>query len=116
MAQYEYYDVDEYKRYIVKRATRKVLYNSNNIQTQDLIAILNDYFDDAYRIIVKWRKLKNDEEFISQKWDKEITDFIVNSYLTMGDDTLNSISINGVNKSYRISPEGQLKSSIPQII
>lgn len=116
MASYEYGDKDEYKKYIVKRAKTKLLYKSNDVDTKDLTAILNDLFDDAYNIIVRWRKLKTDDEFLSQKWDKEITEYVVNSYITMGDETLNSISVNGVSKNYRITPEGQLKSSIPQVI
>ena len=116
MSKYEYYDKDEYKTYIVKRATSRILYKSNEIPNEDFTAVLNSLFDDAYNIIVKWRKLKTDDEFLSQKWDGEITDFIIDSYRTMGDETLGSKSINGVNKVYRISPESKLKSKIPQVM
>lgn len=116
MPRYEYIDKDDYRDYIVKRAQTRLLYKSNEVSNKDLVAVLNGFFDDAYNIIVKWRRLKTDDEFLSQKWDDEITEFVVDSYRTMGDETLNSKSINGVNKSYRINPTSKLKSRIPQVV
>lgn len=116
MANYEYLDKDEYRTYIVKRAKATLLYRSNLADTKELTTILNYLFDDAYSIIVKWRKLKTDDEFLSQKWDGEITDYVVDSYRRMGDETLESSNINGVNKKYKISPEGRLKTRIPQVM
>lgn len=114
MARYEYSDIDEYGDYIVDRAKDRLLYKSNMTDSSKLRAILLDLFKDAYNIIKKWRKLDKDDEFLSQKWDTEITDFVLNSYRRMGDETLESSNINGINKKYRISPEAKLKSEIPQ--
>lgn len=116
MPRYEYFDIDEYRDYVVDKAKIKLLYKSNDTSNNDLTAVLNDLFDDAYRIIVKWRRLKTDDEFLSQKWDTEIINYVVDSYRTMGDETLRSKNINGVSRSYRISPEAKLKTSIPQVI
>lgn len=116
MANYEYLDIDEYRDYIVGKAQTKLTYNSNITKSDSLTAILNDLFDDAYNIIVKWRKLKTDDEFLGQKWDTEITNFVVDSYRTMGDETLKGFSVNGISKDYRNTPEGRLRSSIPQIM
>lgn len=116
MASYEYSDIEDYQTYIVGRAKRKLLYESNMEDSKNLKAILNDLFTDAYNIIKKWRKLKNDNEFFEQKWDSEITDFVVNSYRVMGDETLAASSINGVSKTYKLSPEAKLKTSIPQVM
>lgn len=116
MAIYEYLDKDDYRAYIVKRAKTTLLYKSNLTDTKELTTILNYLFDDAYSIIVKWRKLKTEDEFLSQKWDSEITDYILDSYRVMGDETLESSNINGVNKKYKISPEARLKTRIPQVM
>lgn len=116
MAAYEYYDIEEYQKAIVKKAKRQILYKSNMTDSTELTAILNDFFTDAYKIIVNWRKLKEDDEFLSQKWETEIVTFIVDSYRVMGDETLSNVSINGINKTYRISPTAKLKSSIPQVM
>jgi hypothetical protein len=114
MASYEYSDIDEYKSYIVGKAKTKLLYKSNMIDSDNLTAILNDLFTDSYNIIKKWRHLKKDDEFLSQKWDTEIVNFVVESYRVMGDENLATISANGISKGYKISPEAKLKSSIPQ--
>ena len=114
MAKYEYSDIDEYGDYIVDRAKNRLLYKSNMTDSSNLRAILLDLFKDAYNIIKKWRKLKDDDEFLSQKWDTEITDFVTNSYRRMGDETLASSTMNGIAKTYKISPEAQLKASVPQ--
>lgn len=114
MAVYEYSDIEEYGEYIVSKAKIKLLYRSNMADDKSLKTILLDFFTDAYNIIKKWRKLKNDDEFLSQKWDAEIIEYVCNAYRRLGDETLASSNINGVNKSYKISPEAKLKSSIPQ--
>ena len=114
MASYEYTDIEEYRTYIVERAKTKLLYRSNNVRSDDLDAILSDFFDDAHRIIVNWRHLKEQDEFLSQKWDAEITDFVVDSYRTMGDELMAGTSVNGISKTYKISPVARLKSRIPQ--
>lgn len=114
MAKYEYSDIDEYGDYIVDRAKGRLLYKSNMTDSSNLRTILLDLFKDAYNIVKKWRKLKTDDEFLSQKWDTEITDFVCNSYRRMGDETLASTNINGISKTYQISPEARLKSEIPQ--
>lgn len=116
MASYEYYDLDEYKKYIVKRAQTQLLYKSNMTSSSELTAILNYLFDDAVNIVKDWRRLKTDDEFLSQKWDKQITQYILDAYRIMGDENLNSSNINGINKNYRISPEAKLKTSIPQVV
>lgn len=116
MASYEYLDIDEYKGYIVGKATDKLLYKSNISKNDDLTNILSDFFDDAYRTIKNWRKLKIDDEFLSQKWDSEIIDFVVDSYRALGDELIGEKTVNGVRKVYAINPLARLKSRIPQCI
>ena len=114
MASYEYLDIEEYRDYIVGRAKTKLLYRSNNVDNADLTKTLSDFFDDAYRTIKNWRKLKTEDEFLGQKWDAEITDFVVDSYRTMGDELMSSTSVNGISKSYKMNAMTRLKSRIPQ--
>lgn len=116
MARYEYTDIEEYRSYIVGRAKTKLLYRSNNVDNADLVDILSDFFDDAHRMIVNWRKLKTEDEFLSQKWDAEITDFVVDSYRTMGDELLDNTSVNGISRTYKINASARLKSRIPQVM
>lgn len=117
MAKYEYLDIDEYGEYIVDEAELRIIYKSNMTKgDKNLRAILLALFKDAYNIIKKWRHLNDLDEFLSQKWDSEIIEFVVNSYRRMGDETVASSNINGVSRSYQITPEAKLKSSIPQCI
>lgn len=116
MANYEYLDIEEYRDYIVKRAKNKLLYRTNVTDNAGLTSLLNDLFDDAKNIIVNWRKLKTDDEFLSQKWDAEITNFIVDSYNMNGDELLSSDTANGIIKAYKVSATERLKRSIPQRI
>ena len=115
MARYEYLDIEEYRDYIVGKAKTKLLYRSN-MTDSDVSAILFDFFTDAYNIIKNWRKLKTDDEFLSQKWDTQIIDFVVDSYRMMGEENLAASSMNGISRTYNLSPEARLKSRIPQII
>lgn len=114
MASYEYTDIDEYGDYIVDRAKTRLLYKSNTTDKKELNTILLALFNDAYNIVKAWRHLKTDDEFLSQKWDTQLTEYVISAYQRMGDETLASSNINGVNRSYKISPEAKLKSSIPQ--
>lgn len=114
MASYEYLDIEEYRDYIVSKAKTKLLYRSNINNTEELTSLLNDLFDDAHRTIVNWRKLNTEDEFLSQKWDAEIINYIVDAYRAMGDELLASDTANGIIRAYRISPLAKLKSSIPQ--
>ena len=114
MASYEYLEIEEYRDYIVGRAKTKLLYRSNNVDNASLVGVLSDFFNDAYNIIVKWRKLKSDDEFLAQKWDTEITDFVVDSYRAMGDELVSGTSINGITKTYKINPTARLRSQVPQ--
>lgn len=116
MANYEYLDIDEYREYVVGKATTKLLYRNNSIQSDALTTILSDFFDDAYRTIKNWRKLKTDDEFLSEKWDSEIIDFVVDSYRAMGEEMIAASSANGVKRTYAINPLARLKSRVPQIV
>lgn len=116
MAKYEYSDIDEYGDYIVDRAKNRLLYKSNMTDSKELQSVLLDLFKDACNIIKKWRKLETNDEFLSQRWDTEITDYVVDAYRRIGDETLASSNINGINKSYKISPEARLKTAIPQVM
>lgn len=114
MASYEYLDIEEYRDYIVKKAKTKLLYKANITDSSELTSLLNDLFDDAHNTIVNWRNLKTEDEFLSQKWDSEIINYVVDAYRAMGDELLASDTANGIIRVYRITPIAKLKNSVPQ--
>lgn len=103
------------KQSIIEKAKVRLAYKSNiNKSNADFNAILSDFFDNAVGIIEQWRKLKDETEIESRKWDNEIVGYIVDSYNAMNEEILATSSSNGVTRGYKISPENSLKSKIPQ--
>ena len=76
--------------------------------------LLSDYFDDAVSIIMKWRKMSNENPVLSGSYDSEIVQFIVESINRSGIEGQSSSSANGISKVFIATPEDNLKSKIPQ--
>lgn len=107
--------IEEYKQSVVEKSTRRIKFQSNyGSNYPELAAILNDFCDNGVSIITQWRKLSDETEIVSGKWDSQLVEYVVNSFNSMNDENLNSSTANGTTRNYRMSAESMLKSKIPQ--
>ena len=113
MAKYE--SIEFCKISLVGKAKERLLHKSNYNDSQNsLDPVLFSLFENAYEIIISWRKLKNDDEFLNGKWDSQIKDYIINGYNTLNDEMVSTTNVGGIGKTYRATAEDILKSKVPQ--
>lgn len=98
---------------IVEKAQRTL-----SLKYEDTIdeQILLDYFDDAVKIISKWRKLNNSTEIEKGLYDTEIKEFIINSFNQSGVESSYSYSNSAGSNVFFAQAETILKSKIPQVL
>ena len=111
-------DIYEWKEGILNRAVRQISYRSNmsNADKVELKLVLSDYLDDGITILRKWRKLKDDSEFISGMHDEGLIVYLKAKDQVNGRDLFNSYSSGGVSSSMKQTPENLLKASCKQVI
>lgn len=108
----------EWKNDIIERAVRQISYRNNMSQADkdDLTLVLSDYLNDGINILRKWRKLKNDTEFVSGMHDEGLVVYLKAKYQANGRDLFVGYSSGGVNASMKQTPESLLKASCKQVI
>lgn len=108
----------EWKEGVLEKAMRQITYRNNMSQADkdDLILVLSDYLSEGISILRKWRKLKNDDEFLSGMHDAGLILFIKAKDQVNGRDLFSSYSSGGVSSSMKNTPEGLLKASCKQVI
>lgn len=87
--------------------------NNPNFDTSS--ETIQDFIDDAILIISNWRKLNGDmTELLEGRYDDKIIKYVLEAYNMLGNEGQATDNSLGVGKTFRNSPEGNLKSSIPQ--
>ena len=107
-----YQNLELAKEQIVKKAQRRLANNFPDYEYDK--DTLGDYFDDAVRILMEWKKYKNYDSFVSGAHDGRIVNFIVQSINITGIEGQSYSSANGITKTFIATPEDNLKASIPQ--
>ena len=102
------------KQSLVAKAQRKLQFNASDYEYDE--DYLGDLFDEACNIILDWKKLSSTNSFLDGRYDSAIVRYIVESINMSGIEGQTSSSANGNTKTFRNSPEGNLKASIPQTI
>lgn len=105
--------MQELKDKIIKRATRQIQNNYGELSADETV-MLEDFFDDAINEIKKWRKLQNDNEFLSELYNYNIVKYIVRVFQEQGIEGQTSSNVGGDSKSFKLTPSQELKSSIAQ--
>lgn len=111
-------DIYEWKQGIIDKAVRQISYRNNMSQTDkdDLSLVLSDYLNDGINILRKWRKLKDDNEFVSGMHDEGIILYLKAKEQANGRDLFVGYSSGGVSASMKQTPESLLKASCKQVI
>lgn len=105
--------MEELKDKLVKRAIRELQNNYADLAENEIL-MLEDYFDDAINEIVKWRKLQNDKEFLSELYNSNIVKYIKRVFQELGIEGQKSSNVGGDSKTYELSPRDELLSGITQ--
>lgn len=107
----------KYVETIVESAKKRLFYKSNiqNIDNDELNDLLSGYCLDGMKIVKKWRKLSDYSDFENGYWAREIIEFVINSYNMLGSENVYTSSSGGNSRTYNMSPESRLKTSIPQV-
>jgi hypothetical protein len=82
----------------------------------DLTLVLSDYLDSGLTVLRKWRKLKDDSEFVSGMHDEGLILFIKAKDQANGRDLFSDYSSGGVRANMKQTPESLLKASCKQVI
>lgn len=111
-------DFTSWKLELVDKAIRQISYKSNmsNSEKTELSLVLSDYLDEGISILRKWRKLKDDSEFVNGDHDSGLIDFIKNKHSANGRELYSDYSSGGVKATMKKTPESVLKSSCKQVI
>jgi hypothetical protein len=108
----------EWKNDIIERAVRQISYRNNMSQADkdDLTLVLSDYLNDGINILRKWRKLKNDTEFVSGMHDEGLVVYLKAKYQANGRDLFIDYTSGGVEANMEKTPESLLKTSCKQVM
>ena len=111
-------EIYEWKDDIINRAIRQISYRNNmsNADKAELKLVLSDYLQDGISILKKWRKMKDDSEFISGMHDEGLIVYIKAKDQANGRDLFYSYSSGGVSSSMKQTPENLLKASCKQVV
>jgi hypothetical protein len=99
------------KSKLQEKIARRLNFNSEYEADTELIG---DFIDDAVSEIQVWRKLTNDDEFLSGMYDSNIINFVVESYNQIGAEGQSYDGNGSTTKQYLNTPLSRLKGSIPQ--
>ena len=101
------------KSTLQEKIVRRLEFNSEWEADEELV---NDFIDTAINEIFLWRKLSNDDELLSGRYDGNIIRFVIESYNMLGVEGQTYESNGQTAKQYAQTPLSRLKSSIPQRI
>ena len=111
-------ELQEWKDFIVKKALRQITYR-NNMSSSDiseLTLVLSDYLGEGIKILKKWRKLNNDDEFVSGNHDSGLVEYLKNKVQANGRELFSDYSSGGVKAKMDKTPESVLKSTCKQVM
>lgn len=111
-------ELQEWKAEVVKKAISQITYR-NNMSSSDiseLTFVLSDYLDEGISVLKKWRKLKNDNEFLNREHDDGLIDYLKNKMQANGRDLFSDYSSGGVRAKMDKTPESVLKSTCKQVM
>lgn len=97
---------------ILEKVQRKIQFNSPDYEIDE--DYLTDLIDEAIDIIRKWRKLSKDDEILSEIYNTNIINYVIETINISGIEGQKSSNANGNSKSFINTPENNLKTSIPQ--
>lgn len=109
-------ELQEWKDTLIDKSIRKITFR-NNMSANDiseLTLVLVDFLDEGIAELKKWRKLKNNDEFLNGIHDTALLTFINDKYLANGRELFQGYSSGGVNASMKVSPLSRLQSSCNQ--
>lgn len=105
--------MQELKDKLIERTIRQ-LQNKDGELSENELLMLEDFFNDAIIEIKKWRKLKNDKEFLSELYNYDIVKYIIRVFQEQGIEGQTNSNVGGVSKTYKMSPKEELRSNISQ--
>ena len=111
-------ELQEWKDGIVQKALRQITYR-NNMSSSDiseLSFILSDYLDEGIKVLKKWRKLNNDDEFVIGNHDSGLVEYLKNRNQANGRELFSDYSSGGVKAKMDKTPESVLKSTCKQVM
>lgn len=110
--------MNAWRNEILDKAVRQVSYkmNMSTQEMSDLNFALSDYLDEGIMILRKWRKLKNDNEFLSGVHDNGLVLFMKAKYQANGRDLFGEYSSGSVKANMKQTPESLLKASCKQVL
>jgi hypothetical protein len=111
-------DMQSWKSGLVMKAVKQITYKTNmsNSDINSLTNVLSDYLDEGINILRKWRKLKDDTEFVSGMHDSGLIVFIKSKEQANGRDLFTGYSSGGITATMKVSPENVLKSTCKQVM
>lgn len=111
-------EMQKWKDGIISKAIRQITYRGNMSQSDidRAMLVLSDYLDDGIKILRKWRKMKDDSEFISGLHDSGLVSFIKAKDQANGRDLFNTYASGGVKADMKVTPENLLKGSCKQVM
>jgi hypothetical protein len=110
--------MNAWKNKLVEKAVRQVSYkiNMSANDINDLTFALSDYLDEGITILRKWRKMKDDSEFISGMHDDGLVLFMKAKNQANGRDLFAEYSSGSVKANMKHTPESLLKASCKQVM
>ena len=111
-------ELQDWKNVIIAKAVKQISYKSNMSASDktELTFVLLDYLDEGITILRKWRKLKDDTEFVSGQHDSGLVAFIKAKDQANGRDLFSDYSSGGVRANMKVTPENLLKGSCKQVM
>ena len=111
-------DLQEWKDGIIDKSKRQISYRSNmsNMDISDLTLVLSDFLSNGMKILKKWRKLDNDEQFLSGEYDTALIDYLKNSFQANNRELFSDYNVGGIRAKMDRTPESVLKSSCKQVM
>lgn len=111
-------DIQDWKDSLVEKAVRQITFKSNmsSKDITNLTTILFYYLDEGISVLKEWRKIKNDSEFVSKRYDSALVQYLINKNLVNGREMFDVYTSGGVKADMKKSPESVLKSNFCQVI
>ena len=111
-------ELQDWKNVIIAKAVKQISYKSNMTASDraELTFVLLDYLDEGITILRKWRKMKDDTEFVSGMHDDGLIAFMKAKDQANGRDLFSDYSSGGVRANMKRTPESILKASCKQVM
>lgn len=108
-----YTSMSRLKSTLLDKIKRRIEYNSDYEVDDELI---EDFIDSAVLEIKDWRRLEDDTEILTGRYDNNIIRYVIESYNMLGIEGQSYESNGSSSKQYNTTPLSNLRSSITQRI